>query len=340
MKRTILFLVLLILSIVACSANTAVSSTPNPEVSEVAVTEIELDGPITNANAELSGLGWYGDTLILLPQYPDFSGTETAVYAIPKATIAAYLDGSATDPITPIAVPVIVDDLSDRISRFEGYESIDFMGDEAYLTIEASGGGMRAYLIKGTMAPDLSSLTLDARNLIKIDRQAELGNKSDEALLVAENQIVTFYEANGVEVNESPIAHLFNTDLSAAGTTSFPNIPYRVTDVTRLDENGRFWAINYNFPGSEDVQTDNDPLAQTYGEGTTHAQSDKVERLVEFQYTADGIIMVEQAPIQLQLLASDDSRNWEGIVRLDDQGFLLVTDKFPTTILGFVPYSE
>ena len=189
------------------------------------------------------------------------------------------------------------------------------------------------------LAPDLSALTLDASNLTKIDRQAELGNKSDEALLVTEDQIVTFYEANGVEVNESPIVHLFNTDLSAAGTASFPNIPYRLTDVTRLDENGRFWAINYNFPGSADVQTDNDPLAETYGAGVTHAQSDIVERLVEFQYAPDGITMIEQAPIQLQLLDGDDSRNWEGIVRLDDRGFLLVTDKFPETILGFVPYS-
>ena len=134
------FVVLLALLLAACSSNTAVS-TPNPDVTEIAVTEIELDGNITNANAELSGLGWYGDTLILLPQYPDFSGEETAVYAIPKATIAAYLDGTATDPITPISIPVIVDDLSDVISRPEGYEAIDFIGDDAYLTIEASGGG-------------------------------------------------------------------------------------------------------------------------------------------------------------------------------------------------------
>ncbi len=340
MKYSSLPILLLFLLLGACTANTAVSSTPNPEVSEIPVTEIALAGDIAAANAELSGLAWYGDTLILLPQYPDFSRQETAVYAIPKTTIEAYLDGTSTDPITPGSIPVEVADLSDRISRFEGYEAIDFIGDDAYLTIEASGGGMRAYLIKGTIAPDLSSLTLDADNLTKIERQAELGNKSDEALLIADNQIVTFYEANGVEVNESPIAHLFSPDLTEAGTMAFPNIPYRVTDVTSLDENGRFWAINYNFPGTQDVQTDNDPIAAAYGEGTTHAQSDVVERLVEFQYAPDGISLIEQAPIQLQLLEGDDSRNWEGIVRLDDRGFLLVTDKFPTTILGFVPFGE
>ena len=321
------------------------STTPPPiieesaTISEIAIIEIALDGPITSANSELSGLAWYGDTLILLPQYPGFSGEETAVYAIPKATIEAYLDGTATDPITPMSIPVEVDDLGNLISRPEGYESIDFIGDDAYLTIEASGGGMRAYLIKGTMAPDLSLLILDASNLTKIERQAELGNTSDEALLIADNQIVTFYEANGVEVNEAPMVHLFNTDLDEMGTASFPNIPYRITDVTSLDENGRFWAINYNFPGTPSLQTDHDPIAATYGAGITHAQSEIVERLVEFQYAPEGITLIEQAPIQLQLIG-EEARNWEGIVRLDDRGFLLVTDKFPATILGFVPYEK
>lgn len=345
MKNYFLPILLLILLLGGCTSNTAVSTASSQTiektttVQEIPVTEIALSGNIADANAELSGLAWHGDTLILLPQYPDFSRQETAVYAIPKTTIEAYLDGTSTEPITPISIPVQVADLSDRISRFEGFEAIDFIGDEAYLTIEASGGGMRAYLIKGTMAPDLSLLTLDADNLTRIDRQAELGNTSDEALLIADGQVVTFYEANGVEVNEAPVVHLFNTDLAEAGTMAFPNIPYRVTDVTSLDENGRFWAINYNFPGTPALQTDNDPLAAVYGEGATHAQSAVVERLVKFQYTPDGIMMIERPPIQLQLTGGD-GRNWEGIVRLDDRGFLLVTDKFPTTILGFVPFQE
>jgi hypothetical protein len=40
-------------------------------------------------------------------------------------------------------------------------------------------------------------------------------------------------------------------------------------------------------------------------------------------------------PIQMEL-TSDDARNWEGLVRLDERGFLIMTDKFPETILGFV----
>jgi len=45
---------------------------------------------------------------------------------------------------------------------------------------------------------------------------------------------------------------------------------------------------------------------------------------------------VKQPPIQLKLINDDNSRNWEGIVRFGDEGFIIVTDKFPSTILGFV----
>jgi hypothetical protein len=31
------------------------------------------------------------------------------------------------------------------------------------------------------------------------------------------------------------------------------------------------------------------------------------------------------------------SRNWEAIVRLDDLGFLIASDKYPETEIGFVP---
>jgi len=148
--------------------------------------------------------------------------------------------------------------------------------------------------------------------------------------------VVTFYESNGQEVNNSPVVHLFDTNLLGVGTVPFPYIPYRITDVTELDENGRFWAINYNFPGDRAIQEEDSLIAQ-YEEGPTHLTSDGVERLVEFQYSSDGITRIEQPPIQLQLL-DEDLRNWEGIVRLDDLGFLLVTDKFPETILAFVPF--
>ena len=80
------------------------------------------------------------------------------------------------------------------------------------------------------------------------------------------------------------------------------------------------------------------PVFALYGIGPTHAENNVVERLIELEYTGTELVLSEAPPIQLQLLGDDEGRNWEGIVRLDDRGFLLVTDKFPETILAFVPF--
>ncbi len=59
-----------------------------------------------------------------------------------------------------------------------------------------------------------------------------------------------------------------------------------------------------------------------------------MERIIKLQITTDGIQLADVTPIYLTL-TSDESNNWEGLVRMND-GFLLVTDEYPTTILGYV----
>jgi hypothetical protein len=110
-----------------------------------------------------------------------------------------------------------------------------------------------------------------------------------------------------------------------------------VTDATAVDGNGRFWVINYLYPGDiTKLNIAQDGIAAQFGMGATHAASQTVERLIELQLITDGITLTDTPPIQLELLPDDEARNWEGIVRLDDAGFILATDKFPETILGFV----
>jgi hypothetical protein len=321
----------------------ATGGTVESPVTESPVTEISLTGPVAQPQAEVSGLAWYGDYLILLPQYPDFSIEEGdgAVFALPKADLLAYLDGTGAGPLEPIPVPFIAPGLAAQIDGFEGYEAITFLGDQAFLTIEArTAAGMRGYLVSGRIAPDLSTLILNTATLAEIASQPEVGNKSDEALLVAGDRLVTIYEVNGAAINTSPVAHLFDTLLTPAGTIPFPNVEYRITDATALDGEGHFWAINYFFLGDTKLRPAGDPLAERYGQGPTHAQSETVERLLEFQYSESGIGLADTPPIQLELpdsIISGLGRNWEGLVRLDDRGFLLVTDQFPETILAFVP---
>ena len=68
-----------------------------------------------------------------------------------------------------------------------------------------------------------------------------------------------------------------------------------------------------------------------------------MERLIEFQIEDDAIHLVDAPPVQLALSPLRLARNWEGIVRLEEgdlNGFLLITDRFPSTILAFVPLPD
>ena len=64
-----------------------------------------------------------------------------------------------------------------------------------------------------------------------------------------------------------------------------------------------------------------------------------VERLLEFQVTPTGIVRTDTPALPLQLLPNNVARNWEGVVRLQTaelNGFLIITDSFPETILAYV----
>jgi hypothetical protein len=60
--------------------------------------------------------------------------------------------------------------------------------------------------------------------------------------------------------------------------------------------------------------------------------------------TPQGVVRTPVPPIALELSANPFSgawiaRNWEGVVRLETpelRGFLIVTDRFPETMLAYV----
>lgn len=304
---------------------------------EQSVVSLPLTGPLADAKAEVSGLAWYEDNLVLLPQYPNFSdeGSDGFLYTLPKAEILAYLDGTDKTELEPKPIKLIAPGLADQIPNFQGFESIGFSGSKVFLTIEAGDGtDMQGYLISGTISADLSQLELDTTKLTLIPPQAVSENHTDESILVFEDRVVTFYEVIGEAVVADPVAHVFDFDLNSLGTIPMDNIEYRLTD-TALSTDNEFWGINYFFPGDTDLLPSIDPIADVYGNGKSNAGFEHLERLVKFVYSEDGITLAKTAPIPLVL--TEDARNWEGLVVLDERGFLLATDKFPSTILGFVP---
>jgi hypothetical protein len=306
---------------------------------EQPVITIALTGPLADASAEVSGMAWYGDYLIILPQYPNrmSEAGNGVIYALRKADILTYLDSKSTVPLEPIAINLVAPGLWDKIDGYEGFESIGFSGNRAFLTIESRDDHhMLGYLVSGQMNADMSKLVLDTSNLAPIEPQSDLSNKADEALIVLNDRIVTFYEVNGFEFNSNPIAHVFNFDLQPQNEITFPSLEYRLTDAALEPDGKHFWVINSLFLGDFDLRTKSDPLVEAFGEGQTHTQNVVVERLVEMKYDSSGVTLTDTAPIQLELNFFAGN-NWEGLVLLDERGFLLMTDKFPGTILGFVP---
>jgi len=328
---------------------------------ETKVTEITLTPDITDIDCEFSGMTWYKDYLIILPQYPHRfpSPHYGRLWAIPKQQILNYLDASIphqenTNPPPPLE-PIPVDLIDPQnilagIEEFEGFEAIGFWEDQVFMTIEASPDPMLGHLVSGQIIETTDhrfSITLQGK-AAKIPPQADIPNSTYETLLLTKDQIIVIYEGNGKNVNDAPQALIYNHNLEFRRAIPFPAVEYRITDATVLDEQNRFWGINYIWPeGRDRYNPAPDPIANTYGKGYTHAQCQIVERLLQFQYKDTEILLTKTPPLQFQLedcnkngrLEDKDSRNWEGLVRLNHQrfnGFLVVTDKFPRTILGFV----
>lgn len=303
------------------------------------IQEIVLDGPASKPEAEISGMAWFGDWLILLPQYP--ARFENHVFALSRAEIVDYLDGENNSPLTPLLIPFDGTDVDTLITGFEGFEAIAFSGNQIVLTIEANqGGNTQGFVVNGEVQPGdpPAGFVLDGSSLQALDPQADLSNYSDESLVIYQEMIYTIYEANGSNVNAEPRAHVFNAEMNPAESVAFPNIEYRITDATPATSDGSFWAINYLFLGDlGKLRPSADILSLTPGS----PPSGPIERIVAFQITEDGIVMdTTRSPIYLQLLSSGEARNWEAVARLDELGLLIATDKFPGTILALVQIKD
>lgn len=308
---------------------------------EYGVREIPLPGPAALPQAEISGLTWYNDHLILLPQYPDFQtgDGDGVLFAISRQSLLEVVSNYKESSVEIREIIIQMGYFRENIPGFEGFEAIGFYGDVVFLTMEAEPDIATGYLVRGRISPDLKEIILDTTRVTPIPPQAAIPNASDETLLVTPEYIITIYEGNGNLINPSARAHLFSHDLKPLETVPFPPLEYRVTDATRLEADGNFWVINYFWPGDrETYQPDVDEIFRNYLPGETHLRQKHVERLVQLNFTGKDIVLADQDPVQL--LLTEDARNWEGLVKFADLGFLIVTDKFPRTILGFIPWPE
>ena len=361
-KRLLLMVVPVLVALVLSLPVIAQDATPEAALDtavETAVTPIQIAGPAAERDAEISSLVWYGDYLLLITENPFIYADGDIVgkfFALEKVEILAYLfEGENGDPLNPIEVPIYGADIEDAVGGFEvafdGFESAAvvpagnaFADDQIFLTIEADtvseeDPSMRGYLVWGSILPNLSGIELRLDDYVALPTQTEFSNMSYETLFATpDNHIVTMYEVNGATANPQPVAVSVDLASGEASTIPVDNIEFRVTDATTPAADGTFWVTNYFFPGETFLAVDSDPLFEQYGMGASQAAFGGYERLVKMQYSPAGITRVDQAPIQLLQTDESSGRNWEGVETLEDRGLLVVTDRYPQTILAFVPF--
>ena len=98
---------------------------------EIQYQDIPLSGLITNPKQEISGLDWYQDQLVLLPE--NLGGF---LYMIPKEQLIQSLEDKT--PIEPKQPSLFSPDYSKFINGFEGLEAIAFHGNEVNISLEAN----------------------------------------------------------------------------------------------------------------------------------------------------------------------------------------------------------
>ena len=252
----------------------------------------------------------------------------------------SYINGKNTSPIEPEKIKIIGEGLTKFNSPGSGFESIIFLGNDVYLTIESDEKSkMMGYIIKGKISNDSSEITLDSSTLINIKPQSDIHNLSEETIFSFGNQIFTLYEANGKNINTNPVAHRFDKNLKEYRSVNFENVEYRITDATIPSSDGKFWVINYMYSGDwQDFKPAEDEETKKFGIGNSHKNSLNIERLLEFQISDSFIYRTETPPVLIELSTDGKGRNWEGIVILEKYGFLLISDYFPRTIFGYLEF--
>jgi hypothetical protein len=318
----------------------AVEQTAN----ETEVQIIALASPLDQDKAEISGLAWCQGKLILLPQYPQrlSHNGESYLYYFERQDILDYIDGLSTQPLKPKPIRINEKELRKAVTFFDGFEAIACRDNKLWISIEALNflGRYQSFVVPGvidfTQDPKIQ---IDQLRLVQLKTQSNLINMGDEAIVLHGDDVIAIHEVNDSRAVKHPKARRVSRLSQDLSELDFPNLSYRITDATELDAEQRFWVINYKYSGDKFSRNATDQLAEKFGQGVSHKKFYNVERLVEFQLEEKRISLVDQAPIQLKMTAVE-GRNWEGIVRLKGRGFLLASDKHPSTLLGFVAHAE
>ena len=301
--------------------------------------DIKLSEVAADRNAEYSGLCWYENNLIMLPQYPSYFnkilGYDT-IFMLSQDLISDTIKRKGKRVVAPAQIKVINNKAHELLPGYEGFEGICYDGEFFYLSIEYNATTNQGAIVKARLSEDETELEILNDEHLILDLPSNVFNASYESIFFYDNHIYLIYEANGKRINRNPIAKRISRDFQTVEDVAFEAIEYRITDVTAFDEEGKGWAINYFFPGDLDhYLPDEDFIPNNYvAENNTEIG---IERLIPLRVMENKIEYDNsRKPIYIKKEKRDISYNWEGVVKYHNNSFFIATDKYPQTVLRFL----
>jgi hypothetical protein len=282
--------------------------------------------------AEFSGICWWGDDLVILPQYPELAGQ--CVFILPRDSIARAISelesGREARPLRPQRIPTETAGVPDSIQAYDGLEAIVMRGDRCFVLAEfgSETEAWGARLVAGSVEPTRSGIRFEHIAEVEIRGPATRPNFTGEALVLSGDECWVISELNGRRLIDRPVVRRYSADLGFLGDLPMPALEYRVTDATDLDAAGRFWVLNIFWPPDAGVVL-------------PEVESGPVERLIPLRYNGDRIERDRSRPVlDLRGHGRVAMHNWEGVARWGEDAFLLVTDEYPENLLAYVARPE
>ena len=150
---------------------------------EVSLIEIPLSGEAKERSLEMSGLAWYKDNLILMPQY--VKKDAPSFYYLNKKNIIKWIEGGhQKNPLEPDKIKLELPNFENIIQGFQGFEAIAFFGNKAYMVIESKNNGkMKSFIVKGKLDFRNRKLEVDTIDIKEIPISINIKNMGFESIL-------------------------------------------------------------------------------------------------------------------------------------------------------------
>jgi len=299
---------------------------------------IQLPPIISGVDEEFSGLAMHDRRIYLLPQYGQKKSVTIkspfSLYSISSDSIQRVIDNLDSALSFYKVVPVLnLDLLPDSISKsYQGFESITFVGNDVFLTMETIDNFGYCFILKGNLDSISNTITINPTHFVALKKHPQIPNAGFESLTYIPElkKLIAVFEFNGIN---GGLGYMVDTALcSPPQKIHIPHLPFRITDVS-ADTNGDIYGLNYYWNGdfkhygeSELVDHHRTKLLQELPDLQRALNSD-VEYLTEKTTSYARIVKIRLPDGRWEEVRRIDTNgdNWEGIIPFS-KGVLVITD--------------